>query len=173
MDDVKLCSIDGCGNAAYCRSWCRKHYTRWLRNGTPAPTLRTDDTPPIDRFMQQVDKGDCWMWTGYTNGGGYALFRYDGHRFAHRWSYAHFVGPIPEGYEVDHLCSTPGCVRPDHLEAVPPPANMARAVERRTHCKRGHPFDEANTYVVPGNPRHRQCKRCQRLNRVQRQGRAS
>jgi hypothetical protein len=30
---------------------------------------------------------------------------------------------------------------------------------RRTHCKRGHPFDEANTLRVQGR---RRCKRCER-----------
>ena len=30
----------------------------------------------------------------------------------------------------------------------------------KTHCGRGHPFDEANTYVTPRGVRH--CRACHR-----------
>ena len=29
------CSIDGCGNDALARGWCRKHYARWKSHGDP------------------------------------------------------------------------------------------------------------------------------------------
>ena len=33
------CSIEGCGNSAYGRGWCAKHYARWLRHGDPTVAL--------------------------------------------------------------------------------------------------------------------------------------
>jgi hypothetical protein len=35
----------------------------------------------------------------------------------------------------------------------------------KTHCKQGHPFDEANTYWNPDGSGRRQCKECVRINR--------
>jgi hypothetical protein len=36
-------------------------------------------------------------------------------RGAHRVSYEHYVGPIPKGLEIDHLCRVRHCVNPAHL----------------------------------------------------------
>src|SRR5207302_2902636 len=112
---------------------------------------------PIPRFLSKVERLDsgCWQWTAATYPGGYGAFGVgsDLQGYAHRWSHLFFVGNIPHGYVVDHLCGNPGCVNPDHLEAVPvrvntmrgrlPEVTRARA-RAQTHCKRGHPFDEEN-----------------------------
>lgn len=37
--------------------------------------------------------------------------------------------------------------------------SLGKAQAAATHCKRGHPFDEANTYVCP-KTKHRCCKTC-------------
>lgn len=37
MGGAHECAMDACGRAAYCRGWCRSHYDRWLRNGSPEP----------------------------------------------------------------------------------------------------------------------------------------
>ena len=76
-------------------------------------------------------------------------------------------GPIPEGLELDHLCRVPACVNPLHLEAVTHAENMARgirfdvgAAQRAvTHCPKGHPYSEANTYRYAGE---RACRACVR-----------
>ena len=38
---------------------------------------------------------------------------------------------------------------------------MARHQEQQTHCKRGHPFDDKNTYVDPSSG-YRNCRACHR-----------
>ena len=73
-----------------------------------------------ERFWQKVEKTPtCWLWTGSHMRTGHGLFWFDGRMMpAYRFAYRAFVGSIPEGLDVDHLCNEPRCVRPDHLEPV-------------------------------------------------------
>lgn len=121
------------------------------------------------RFWAKVNKngpmpescphlGSCWQWTAGRSTGGYGKFgltRTD-IRYTHRLVYEALVGSIPDGHEIDHLCRNRLCCNPSHLEAVTHDVNMLRSV--RTHCKHGHPFDEANTYVGPSG--RRWCRAC-------------
>lgn len=61
-----------------------------------------------------------------------------------------FVGSIPDGMVIDHLCRNRACVRPDHLEAVPQEVNVRRGASSNphTHCRKGHEFTPENTRVV-------------------------
>jgi hypothetical protein len=119
------------------------------------------------RFMQRVEQepnSGCWLWNGPTvKGYGRASIQSKEH-MAHRVSYEMFVGPIPSGAVIDHLCRTTLCVNPKHLEAVSHAENMRRgrnAMRERTHCKNGHAYTEKNTRVAPQG--HRLCRRCQVL----------
>jgi len=129
--------------------------------------------PAVERFERQtqvVDSG-CIEWTGRIDRYGYGQFLPAGGRKAnnmgaHRWSYEHYVGPIPAGYQIDHLCRNRRCVNPAHLEAVTPRQNVMRSPiapasvnAAKTHCKHGHPFDEENTQRHGGR---RICKTCRR-----------
>jgi hypothetical protein len=102
-----------------------------------------------DRFWPKVNKtSECWLWTAAVSKTGYGKFGI-GYRTrgAHRVAYELIVGPIPEGLTLDHLCRTPLCVNPAHLEPVPIAENIRRAFQDVTHCKRGHEYVPANTYV--------------------------
>ncbi len=109
----------------------------------------------------------CWIWTGTITNVGYGIFSPIGRRCAaHRWSYEQLIGPIPEGLELDHLCRNRRCVNPMHLEPVTHRENIMRgtspraAQAKQTHCKWGHPFDEANTYRRTNGGRG--CRICQK-----------
>ena len=97
---------------------------------------------PIAYFWGKVDKsGDCWLWTGTINLEGYGSIKRNRVRYvSHRVSYEALVGPIPEGYVIDHLCRVRNCVNPEHLEPVTIKENVLRGQgmgarhARREHC---------------------------------------
>lgn len=97
--------------------------------------------PAIDRFSMKVEKtGTCWLWRAAKSSNGYGMFAIATNKAttAHRWSYTHFVGPIPRGHQIDHLCGVHECVNPAHLEAVTPSENTLRdrATRRRARARR-------------------------------------
>lgn len=164
------CTIEGCTREVVARGWCSAHYTRWKRYGDPEGSAEPRPTP-IARFILKVfrdpDSG-CWIWTG-TYCRKYGTFS-EKHVLipAHRWSYQYFVGPIPEGFEIDHLCRTPACVNPAHLEAVTGKENTRRHFAGLSHCKYGHEWTPENTFV--GRDGRRRCRLC--VNRRARESKA-
>jgi hypothetical protein len=91
---------------------------------------------PVFRLMDRAWIGDgCWLTTLATNRGGYVVLSGPGRGakglLGHRVAYEAFVGPVPDGLELDHLCAVRGCVRPDHLEPVTRQENLRRQWERK------------------------------------------
>ncbi|MFJ4107928.1 HNH endonuclease signature motif containing protein [Oerskovia enterophila] len=128
--------------------------------GEEIPVTRDDIT---SRYRLDEDTG-CWHWTGALNRHiGYGYFR---QKIAHRLSYELLVGPIPDGYQIDHLCRVRDCINPDHLEAVTPEENNRRsdswsAVKmRQTECHNGHPLSGDNLKITTRGSR--QCRECRR-----------
>jgi hypothetical protein len=119
-------------------------------------------------FWSKVDINPegCWLWTGWIGDQGYGLIddrAYSGHVLrAHRVAYEMRIGPIPEGFQLDHLCRVRHCVRPDHLEVVTNRENTVRGAHGSlvTHCPAGHDYDQVNTYIDPEG--HRRCRACHR-----------
>lgn len=124
----------------------------------------------VERFEESIAPGDngCWQWAGYGNGLGYGVLHSAGRKvYAHRWSYEHHIGPIPDGLELDHLCRNRGCVNPWHLDPVTSRVNLLRGESpaarhaRKSCCPAGHPYDETNTYHHP-TKNMRTCRACGR-----------
>lgn len=111
----------------------------------------------------------CWLWLKSLSGSGYGRFCINGIRLlAHRISYKHFKGEIPEGLIIDHLCKIPNCVNPDHLDAVTQKINVLRGDsfaltnKLKTHCSNGHEFTDENTriWVKSNGAEKRKCRMC-------------
>lgn len=135
---------------------------------TTARTRGPRDSRIMRRVLVDVDTG-CWLWTGALNLWGYGVIgdgtREDNNSLVHRAAYEEFVGPIPDGLDLDHLCRNRMCCNPDHLEPVTRAENVARgdrstgwADELKT-CKRGHPWVEENTRR---SAKQRHCRTCER-----------
>ena len=100
----------------------------------------------------------CTLWEGKLDRDGYGRMD-DGQRLAHRVAYEVFIGPIPDGHELDHLCEVRPCVNVLHLEPVTHAEHMRRRAAKRTHCRHGHEYTPENTYRTPVGAR--QCRVCQ------------
>jgi HNH endonuclease len=135
---------------------------------------------PHDRVLRRCTQSaaGCWIYPGRANRGGYGLVQTGTklagdrrERLAHTVVYEALVGSVPDGLELDHLCRTPRCVNPAHLEPVTHAENMRRSplvgrargrqYSERTHCANGHEYTPENTtYVAKTNSRR--CLTCHR-----------
>lgn len=120
------------------------------------------------QFMKRVEvqPDGCWRWTGATGGARNHLYGVANGTTAHRVAYEFFVGPIPTGMVLDHLCRNTMCVNPEHLEPVTQRENLERGQGRSrasTHCKNGHEYTPENTrIVVIRGYETRVCRACKR-----------
>ena len=90
-------------------------------------TRRTLDATEYIAQRTSIDANGCWNWQLSRNNRGYGLcLRRDWRGLAHRFSYTTFVGQIPEGTQLDHLCMNKACVNPEHLEPVSAKVNTQR-----------------------------------------------
>lgn len=114
----------------------------------------------------------CWLFQGFLHPkAGYGEFCYRGKKMrAHRAAYIIFKGPIPDGFDVCHSCDVRRCLNPDHLWAGTNEQNLHDASDKgrhhcqlKTHCPKGHPYDEQNTLVIRTKSYTgvgRQCRTC-------------
>lgn len=143
---------------------------------------------PMHRFLQHVEQeGECLIWQGSADRNGYGYF-WPGNDWnrsrsrtlraptqAHTWNYEQRRGPVPSGLVLDHLCRTPACVNPAHLEPVTQRVNVLRGgspaalAAVKTHCVNGHALTSDN--VIARRRGGRECKACHRERVKTNQGR--
>lgn len=127
-------------------------------------------------FVEMIPFHSCWEWTGPKSGSRkgryYGYFKINKKNIkAHRFSYELHKGKIPETILVCHSCDNPGCCNPDHLflgthaDNMRDCANKGRTAGAKIiQCRRGHPYDDANTYKFKNGTSERRCRACAREN---------
>ena len=170
---ASTCALDGCGRVLKSHGYCDTHWKRVQRHGHPGPAQ-------IGRTVQQrmlaladtTTESGCWEWLGRRQPSGYGqvwLNEKQRAALAHRVSYETFVGPIPEGLQIDHLCRNRGCIQPEHLEPVTAAENFARsthpsALAKKTgKCGRGHELATHGKTTAEGGHIITRCQECRRI----------
>lgn len=144
---------------------CSLHRREMEMRSKPIPKLSDSD---LIRFIRTIRFGrKCWDWQGNSRNG-YGDFSIKNKVYrAHRISYELFTQEvIPLELVIDHLCDNKACVKPTHLKVTTHRENILRGTSfsaihaRKTHCFRGHEFNEENTYKKNGIGR--ECRVCKR-----------
>lgn len=128
------------------------------------------------RQPEGQDLGECFLFEGPVNFGGYGRIKVDGRMVVvHRVIYQLTRGGLSAKRQLDHLCGNPRCCNPSHLESVLPREHVRRTRGNRAHenmqkttCVRGHPLEGegADVFVVmrpTGEIRRRDCRACRRI----------
>lgn len=132
-------------------------------------TAGMSDRERVEHYSMPEPNTGCWIWiANHSRRTQYGLASKNGKSYpSHRLSYEAFVGTIPDGYVIDHLCRNPACVNPQHLEPVTQQINCHRSPisipginNAKTHCDQGHEFTHENVYVYPDG--RRECRICSR-----------
>jgi hypothetical protein len=117
----------------------------------------------MDRCIE--DENGCWVFLGAKSPGGYGVVGIATGRngLTHRVTYEHFVGPVPDGLDLDHLCRNRACCNPWHLEPVTRLVNVNRGLRAKGSlnptCRGGHTYTDETT---GWNKRGRICRICER-----------
>lgn len=114
----------------------------------------------------------CIVYEGSKDKDGYGKTKVGGRYVrVHRLSWEHEFGPIPEGLWVLHHCDNPPCINPDHLFLGTAKDNAEDCLsknrnvhQKKTHCSRGHEFNEKNTRFYK---HQRFCRPCMAMHQTQ------
>lgn len=150
---IIICQCDNCRHSVHRHNLCRTHYDRLRKTGVYGGPTGLNATSIEERLIIRSDRSggpdSCWPWLSKgkpVEGYGYVTVKQKT-RLAHVVSYEMYVGPVPEGLTLDHLCVNSPCINPKHLEPVTMQENILRGNglagqnARKTHCPKGHPYD--------------------------------
>ena len=106
---------DRVGTRPFCTLTCRRS--------------RAGEIARLLSFTDASNTAQCWIWRGKIAKTGYGVFCQHN---SHRRSYQLFVGEVPAGLSLDHLCRVRSCCNPFHLEPVTLQENLRRGREARS-----------------------------------------
>lgn len=119
--------------------------------------LKIDRNGPVSNYSR--DLGPCWIWKGCSQQGYGATSWFGKNISAYKLAYCLFRGPVPHGFELDHLCRVRRCCCPWHLEIVTHSINGKRSWRAiKPTCLYGHPYSGSNLFVNKHG--HRFCRTC-------------
>ena len=116
------------------KSICKDNYITKTASSIRHKTICSLTPHLVRRFLSKVskDKNSCWIWKGCKNSSGYGEF-FVGRRslfYTHRVAYTWFIGRIPDGKLVCHLCDVKLCCNPEHLFIGTQVDNMQDAIKK-------------------------------------------
>ncbi len=139
MAKGKICSVNGCGGVFNCKGFCRKHYMRFKKFGSP---LITKSTPTgevqyfFNNYVISYSSEECLIWPYTVNKFGYAFMTYNGRNSSVSRILCEIAnGPPPKGrIHAAHTCGKgkQGCVNKNHLLWKTPKENALDKVKHGT-----------------------------------------
>jgi HNH endonuclease len=122
-----------CGCGADTKIAKKTMSAKGITKGRPMRYLRGHAGSWREHGGYAIDPGTgCWIWQQSTSFNGYGQLWHHGRvQRAHRVFYQLYVGPIPDGFQIDHTCGNRRCVNIDHLQAVTAIENVHRSRRKR------------------------------------------
>lgn len=117
--------------------------------------------------------GTCWLWNKYLDKDGYGTVTVNKYPYrVHRLSLCIFLklDYKDKSWTANHICNNKNCWNPLHVYQGDRASNeVDRTIyhnRNKTHCPRGHEYNEKNTYH--NGKGDRICRECNRLRSLRR-----